>query len=78
MCYSVTAAFDVALRGKIIGDVLAMDVDEALIFFAAHPGIAHPLKLLQDIGLVYRSVDCSGMISSALVTRNIGTNANRM
>ena len=44
---------DVQLRGQSIGDVLAMDIDEAVEFFAAHPGIAHPLKLLQDVGLGY-------------------------
>ncbi|HWS76227.1 MAG TPA: excinuclease ABC subunit A, partial [Quisquiliibacterium sp.] len=44
---------DVQLRGRSIGDVLAMDIDEAVEFFAAHPGIAHPLKLLQDVGLGY-------------------------
>ncbi|NLD69536.1 MAG: excinuclease ABC subunit A, partial [Limnobacter sp.] len=43
----------VLLRGKSIGDVLAMDVDEALAFFAAHPAIARPLQLLQDVGLGY-------------------------
>jgi len=41
------------LRGKNIGDVLAMDVDEAVGFFAAHPSIPHPLRLLQDVGLGY-------------------------
>ncbi|WP_341676863.1 excinuclease ABC subunit UvrA [Niveibacterium sp. SC-1] len=40
-------------RGKHIADVLAMEVDEAVDFFAAHPGISHPLKLLQDVGLGY-------------------------
>jgi len=40
-------------RGKSIADVLAMEVDEAVEFFAAHPSIAHPLKLLQDVGLGY-------------------------
>jgi excinuclease ABC subunit A len=44
---------DVQLRGRSIGDVLAMDVDEAVGFFAAHPSIAHPLRLLQDVGLGY-------------------------
>ncbi len=44
---------DVRLRGRDIGDILAMDVDEALDFFAAHAGIAHPLKLLRDVGLGY-------------------------
>ncbi|MEX8506843.1 MAG: excinuclease ABC subunit UvrA [Leptothrix ochracea] len=40
-------------RGKSIGEVLQMDVDEAVEFFAAMPAIAHPLKLLQDVGLGY-------------------------
>ena len=40
-------------RGKSIGDVLAMNVDEAVPFFAAHARIHHALKLLQDVGLGY-------------------------
>ncbi|GIL05791.1 MAG: UvrABC system protein A [Betaproteobacteria bacterium] len=44
---------ELRLRGRNIGDVLAMDVDEAVGFFAAHPAIAHPLRLLQDVGLGY-------------------------
>ena len=44
---------ELRLRGRSIGDVLAMDVDEAVGFFAAHPSIAHPLRLLQDVGLGY-------------------------
>ncbi|MCK0510096.1 excinuclease ABC subunit UvrA [Aromatoleum buckelii] len=40
-------------RDKTIADVLAMPVDEAVEFFAAHPSIAHPLALLQDVGLGY-------------------------
>ena len=40
-------------RGKHIGDVLKMEVDEAVEFFATMPSIAHPLKLLQDVGLGY-------------------------
>jgi len=43
----------VNLRGKSIGDVLAMSVDEALEHFAAHASIRHPLQLLQDVGLGY-------------------------
>jgi len=43
----------VSWRGKSIGDVLAMEVDEAVEFFASMPNIAHPLKLLQDVGLGY-------------------------
>jgi excinuclease ABC subunit A len=44
---------EIALRDRSVGDVLAMNVDEALAFFAAHPSIAHPLQLLQDVGLGY-------------------------
>jgi excinuclease ABC subunit A len=40
-------------RGMHIGDVLKMEVDEAVEFFASMPSIAHPLKLLQDVGLGY-------------------------
>jgi len=40
-------------KGKSIGDVLAMDVDQAVEFFSAHPKIHHALKLLQDVGLGY-------------------------
>jgi len=40
-------------RGKSAADVLAMEVDEAAEFFAAHPSIAHPLQLLQEVGLGY-------------------------
>jgi excinuclease ABC subunit A len=43
----------VTWRGKSIGDVLAMEVDEAVDFFASIPTIAHPLRLLQDVGLGY-------------------------
>ncbi|KON81604.1 excinuclease ABC subunit UvrA [Azoarcus sp. PA01] len=40
-------------RDKTVADVLAMPIDEAVGFFAAHPAIAHPLALLQDVGLGY-------------------------
>ena len=40
----------VTWRGKSIGDVLAMEIDEAVEFFAAMPAIGHPLKLLQGRG----------------------------
>jgi len=43
----------VSWRGKSIGDVLKMEVDEAVEFFAAMPNIAHPLQLLKDVGLGY-------------------------
>ena len=40
-------------RGKSIGDVLKMDIDDAADFFSVQRSIAHPLKLLQDVGLGY-------------------------
>ncbi|WP_082955286.1 excinuclease ABC subunit UvrA [Tepidimonas fonticaldi] len=43
----------VTWRGKSIGDVLALSVDEAVDFFASMPSIAHPLQLLRDVGLGY-------------------------
>ena len=43
----------VTWRGKNIGDVLQMEVDEAVDFFAAMPHISHPLQLLKDVGLGY-------------------------
>ena len=43
----------VRYRGKSIGDVLVMSVDEAVEFFENHPNINHALQLLQDVGLGY-------------------------
>ena len=43
----------ITYRGRNIGDVLAMSVDEAVEFFAAHPRIHRSLLLLQDVGLGY-------------------------
>ena len=43
----------VTWRGKNIGDVLQMEVDEATAFFAALPKLRHPLQLLKDVGLGY-------------------------
>jgi len=43
----------VRFKGKNAGEVLAMSVDEAVEFFAAHPAIHHPLRLLQEVGLGY-------------------------
>jgi excinuclease ABC subunit A len=40
-------------REASIGAVLAMNVDDAVGFFAAHPRVHHALKLLQDVGLGY-------------------------
>jgi excinuclease ABC subunit A len=43
----------VTWRGRSIGDVLRMEVDEAVEFFASMPSVAHPLQLLKDVGLGY-------------------------
>jgi len=43
----------VRFKDKSIGDVLAMNVDEAADFFDAHLSIHHALRLLQDMGLGY-------------------------
>jgi excinuclease ABC subunit A len=43
----------VRFKGRSIGEVLTMSVDEATEFFAAHRSIHHCLRLLQDVGLGY-------------------------
>jgi excinuclease ABC subunit A len=43
----------VTWRGQSVGDVLRMEADEAATFFATMPAIAHPLRLLGDVGLGY-------------------------
>jgi excinuclease ABC subunit A len=43
----------VHMRGKNVGEVLALSVDDALEYFEHHPSIRHCLKLLQDVGLGY-------------------------
>jgi excinuclease ABC subunit A len=43
----------VKYRGKSIGDVLQLTVDEAVEFFAAVPALARRLRVLQDVGLGY-------------------------
>ncbi|HJV62659.1 MAG TPA: excinuclease ABC subunit A, partial [Albitalea sp.] len=43
----------VSWRGKSIGDVLRMEIDEAVEFFASMPAISYPLRLLKDVGLGY-------------------------
>jgi excinuclease ABC subunit A len=40
-------------RGKSVGDLLAMSVDDAVAFFASHPSVQHALALLRDVGLGY-------------------------
>ena len=46
----------VTWRGKSIGDVLKMEVDEAVEFFKSMPSIGHPLQLLKDVGLGYLTI----------------------
>ncbi len=40
-------------REKNIADILNMNVEDAIEFFAAHTSLAHPLQLLNDVGLGY-------------------------
>ena len=47
---------EVLWKGKSIGQILAMDVDEAVEFFSNQSSIAHALKLMQDVGLGYLSL----------------------
>ncbi|NLE89290.1 MAG: excinuclease ABC subunit UvrA [Myxococcales bacterium] len=47
------ATLDVKYKGKSIADVLELTVDEAVELFAAHPSIAAPLALLQEVGVGY-------------------------
>ncbi|MGS1007306.1 excinuclease ABC subunit UvrA [Achromobacter anxifer] len=43
----------VQMRAKNAGELLAMEVDDAISYFAAHPKIHRPLQLMQDVGLGY-------------------------
>jgi|YelNatPaOPRAMG01_1025707.scaffolds.fasta_scaffold03888_4 excinuclease ABC subunit A len=43
----------VRLRGRNAGEVLQMEVDEAVDFFSAHRKLHRALQLLQDVGLGY-------------------------
>ncbi len=44
---------EITWGGLSVADVLALDVDEAMTHFAAHPRILRPLTLLHDVGLGY-------------------------
>ena len=46
----------ILFKGKSIGEVLAMSVEDAVEFFAAQRSVLHPLKLLADVGLGYLSL----------------------
>jgi excinuclease ABC subunit A len=43
----------ILFKGKNIGEILAMNVEDALEFFAAQRSVHHPLSLLADVGLGY-------------------------
>jgi len=47
------ATLEVRWRERTIADVLAMNVEDAVEFFAAHPRVQRPLELLRDVGLGY-------------------------
>jgi excinuclease ABC subunit A len=48
-----TETLNILWRGKSVGDLLAMNIDDAVEFFQAHSSIHHALRLLQDVGLGY-------------------------
>ncbi len=43
----------VRLREHSIGDVLRMEIDDAIPYFEAHPKVLRALQLMQDVGLGY-------------------------
>ena len=46
----------ILFKGKSVGDVLTMSVEEAQEFFAAQRSVHHPVSLLNDVGLGYLSL----------------------
>jgi excinuclease ABC subunit A len=46
----------IRFKGKSVGEVLALEVDDAVGFFGAHRSVEHPLKLLEEVGLGYLSL----------------------
>jgi len=46
----------ILFKGKNIGEILAMSVEDALAFFSAQRSVHHPLRLLADVGLGYLSL----------------------
>jgi excinuclease ABC subunit A len=55
---------EVTYRGKSIADVLDMDVQEALDFFANHPKVVRILQTLRDVGLDYIKLGQSALTLS--------------
>jgi excinuclease ABC subunit A len=54
----------VTYKGKNIADVLDMDVQEAMEFFANHPAITRILQTLHDVGLDYVKLGQSALTLS--------------
>jgi len=46
----------ILFKGKSVGEVLSLPVDDAVDFFAAQRSVQHPLQLLKDVGLGYLSL----------------------
>jgi excinuclease ABC subunit A len=46
----------ILFKGRNMGEILAMSVEDALPFFAAQRSVHHPLSLLADVGLGYLSL----------------------
>jgi excinuclease ABC subunit A len=46
----------ILFKGRNIGEILAMSVEDALEFFSAQRSVHHPLSLLADVGLGYLSL----------------------
>ena len=47
------ATLEISFKSKNIGQVLAMTIDEAALFFESQPRLSAPLKLMADTGLGY-------------------------
>ncbi len=47
------ATLEIRWLGKSVGEVLAMSASEGAAHFAAHPAVARPLQVLDDLGVGY-------------------------
>lgn len=55
---------EIRYKGKSISDVLAMSVDEAVVFFENLPSLLRKVKTLQDVGLGYITLGQSAVTLS--------------
>jgi excinuclease ABC subunit A len=55
---------EITYKDHNIADVLDMDIQEALLFFDAHPGIRRILQTLHDVGLDYVKLGQSALTLS--------------